>query len=344
MENNTNISQVSQTDIQAPIIDNPNLTKNKEIKCGNCNYIGPGEKNRSLIAVILAWICIIIAPIITLIYFTATHTWKCPKCQSTFVGVKNKKGIYTGQLGGGLRIFLIILFVLIGIAILGIFSSVVLASLNSARTRSSDATVKSAMSNLRVQSLLYEDKVGTFKGFCQDSATLETLKTISKAGASNEFNYACNDSEKNWAISSPLRSGDYWCVDGSENMPKNITTALSTQTSCSNTGNNSLKENLIKQLVDEIKSSTSFPSKVDENTAVTDIKAESSAVHYYFSLSGVDTSKITNSNLKSFLLNGVCKNEGVKMMLNNDININQTYLDTETSKTFSVSFSKGDCK
>jgi len=54
MENNINPSQVVESNQPIVNIDNTNLSKNKEIKCGNCGYIGPGEKNRSLVAVILA--------------------------------------------------------------------------------------------------------------------------------------------------------------------------------------------------------------------------------------------------------------------------------------------------
>jgi type II secretory pathway pseudopilin PulG len=242
MEGNINPSQIVDPSQPIANIDNTNLSKNKEIKCGNCGYIGPGEKNRSLFAVILAWICIIIAPIITLIYFVATHTWKCPKCKSTFVGVKNKKGIYAGQLDGGVRWVLIILFVIIGIAVFGILSSVVLASLNAARTKGQDATIKAGMANLRVQSMLYEDKTGTFKGFCNDSGSIEVLKKISVAGASNEYSYVCNDSEKNWAISNPLRSKGYWCIDSSENEPRIMDLQLINQVLCS-TSNSTTTEN-----------------------------------------------------------------------------------------------------
>lgn len=233
MENNINPSQVGESNQPVVSVDNYNLSKNKEIKCGNCAYIGPGEKNRSLIAVILAWICIVIAPIITLIYFVATHTWKCPKCKSTFVGVKNKSGVYAGQLGGGVRWILIILLVIIGIAIFGILSSIILASLNTARTKGQDAMIKGEMAMLRTQSLLYEDSAGSFKGFCNDSKSIEILKKISIAGTSNEYSYVCNDTEKDWAISNPLKSKGYWCVDSTENQPQVINIQLNKQVSCS---------------------------------------------------------------------------------------------------------------
>lgn len=243
MESNINPSQ--DVNSEGPIVseDKSSLSGNKEIKCGNCGYIGPGEKNRSLIAVILAWFCIFIAPIITLIYFVATHTWKCPKCKSTFVGVKNNKGIYSGQMGGGTRWVLIILFVIIGIAIVGILSSVILASLNVARIKGQDAIIKSTMANLRVQSLLFEDRTGTFKDFCRDPESINILKKISITGVTSN-SYVCNDDEKNWAISNPLTSDGYWCVDSSEKGPQIISTQLDKQTSCANLNSTTTESDL----------------------------------------------------------------------------------------------------
>ena len=108
-----------------------------EIKCGSCGYIGPGELARSTWATILAWICVFFAPLITIIYFVATHKYRCPKCKSTFLGVKNKDGVFVGKQGtSAVGIFLIIL---VGIAIIGILASVVLASLNAAREKAKQA-------------------------------------------------------------------------------------------------------------------------------------------------------------------------------------------------------------
>jgi len=129
------------------------------IKCGNCEYIGPAEKNRSLAASILAWICVCFAPLITILYFVATHKYRCPKCKSTFLGVKNKDGVFTGQRGGATRWVFIIIILLVGIAIIGILSSVVLASLNTARQKGADAAVKANLASLRTEGLLYEDSI-----------------------------------------------------------------------------------------------------------------------------------------------------------------------------------------
>jgi uncharacterized RDD family membrane protein YckC len=142
----------------------------------------------------------------------------------------------------GLIVGIIIAAFLPAIAIVGIFSSVVLASLNSARTKGQDAAIKGEMAILRTQSLLYEDSAGSFKGFCIEPNTVEKLKKISMAGASNEYSYVCNDTEKNWAISNPLKSKGYWCVDSTENQPQIVSTQLINQVSCS-TSNSTTTEN-----------------------------------------------------------------------------------------------------
>lgn len=117
---------------------------NPEVKCGNCNYIGPGETARKTVFTVLAWICVFFAPLITIIYFVGTNKYKCPKCQSTFLGIKNKDGIFVGQRGGAAKPLMIILYLFLGIATIGILSSVVLASLTTAREKGKAALAQSA--------------------------------------------------------------------------------------------------------------------------------------------------------------------------------------------------------
>lgn len=210
-------------------------TEGAIIKCGNCGYIGLGEKNRSLAAKILAWICVVFAPLITILYFVATHKYRCPKCKSTFLGVKNKEEVFAGQMGGATRWVFIIIIIFVGIAIIGILASVVLASLNTARQKGADASVKANMASLRVEGVLYEDGNKSYTGFCDDLRAVNSLKLASKSASlsQSESNYICNDSSSSWAASVPLRGGGYWCVDSSEGDPVAINTELTTQVSCS---------------------------------------------------------------------------------------------------------------
>jgi hypothetical protein len=98
------------------------------IKCGNCDYVGQGEKNRPIWATVLAWLCFVFGPMITLVYFLVIPKRKCPKCKSTFVGVRNKKGALTGSMSVGMMSLLIFLAV-----IFTIFSISILSSINTNR-------------------------------------------------------------------------------------------------------------------------------------------------------------------------------------------------------------------
>lgn len=130
------------------------------IKCGNCGYEGSGEKARNVFFVILAWLCVVFAPLITIIYFVATAKWRCPKCKSTFLGVKNKEGKFNGQRSSNATV--IIVAVLAGIAVIGILSSIVLASLNSARIKGRDARRVADVKQLQLALELYYDANHTY--------------------------------------------------------------------------------------------------------------------------------------------------------------------------------------
>lgn len=109
------------------------------IKCGNCGYIGPGEPGRSMWAKILALICIFGAPLITIIYFLVTYEYRCPKCQSTFLGIKRRDDKDFVSQSKTRRPLIIFLKILLVIAVIGILSAVVLASLNTARQKGASA-------------------------------------------------------------------------------------------------------------------------------------------------------------------------------------------------------------
>lgn len=111
------------------------------IKCGNCSYIGAGKKGRSTWAQVVVWILFFISPLITIIYYLATHKYVCPKCNSTFVGFRDVNGNFSSAKGnfGPLGIILLVLLI---VAVIGILAAVVLASLNDAR----EAGIKASQS------------------------------------------------------------------------------------------------------------------------------------------------------------------------------------------------------
>jgi len=201
------------------------------IKCGNCGYIGQGESARRKVSIILAWVCVVFAPIITLLYFVVTYKHRCPKCKSTFLGVKNKDGVFLGQKGGtGKRLFI---FLSIFISI-GILSSIVLASLNIAKQKGDNDAVRVNMLKLKMWGFSFDNSKGTFIGFCDNQKVLDLLKSASRSSNAdqNENNYVCNDSTHAWAAAVPLRSGGYGCID-SESGLITLSDNLTDRTLCS---------------------------------------------------------------------------------------------------------------
>ena len=104
---------------------------------------------------------------------------------------------------------------LVVIAIIGILASVVLASLNTARDKGSDAAIKSNLNNIRAQAeLVYDGTNGSYTTVCDDLNVVKGLKAASQAGAGNDTSYACIDADAVWAASAKLKTSTiHWCVD-----------------------------------------------------------------------------------------------------------------------------------
>lgn len=120
---------------------------------------------------------------------------------------------------------------LVVIAIIGILSSVVLASLNSARSKGSDAAIKSGLANARAQAELYYDEGQTYVGVCDNSS--RGIKSMIDQVASTSGQVAvCKEDVNDWSASAKLKSTDgHWCV-GSSGASKEMPNAVSTSTSC----------------------------------------------------------------------------------------------------------------
>lgn len=129
---------------------------------------------------------------------------------------------------------------LVVIAIIGILASVVLASLNSARAKGSDAAIKSGLANVRAQAELVFDTLGCYgdgAGTCAAAAfgpaacaaTADTLfaePTVAgmwaaaksaSGGTSGIASCSSSATQAAWAIVVPLKADTTkaWCVDSS---------------------------------------------------------------------------------------------------------------------------------
>ncbi len=100
---------------------------------------------------------------------------------------------------------------LVVIAIIGILASVVLASLNSARAKGADASIRSNINNMRAQAeLYYDDNNLTYNNLCDTSAEIARAAD-SVNGAAGSFE--CEDAGNQFRISSVLSTAEYYCVD-----------------------------------------------------------------------------------------------------------------------------------
>ncbi len=118
---------------------------------------------------------------------------------------------------------------LVVIAIIGILASVVLASLNTARTKGADAAVKANLSNARAEAELFYDTAGTYDLVCAATGTNVIGDSVlaawkAKNGSTSTFTAAdatvatatvpvCHDSSTGWAAQVPLNTGVSFCVD-----------------------------------------------------------------------------------------------------------------------------------
>ncbi len=104
---------------------------------------------------------------------------------------------------------------LVVIAIIGILASVVLASLNSARSKGADAAIKSNLTNARAQAELYYDSNNnSYAGVCANATTgIYNMQMGARAAGTADAN--CYDSATTWAMNSQLKSntGQYYCAD-----------------------------------------------------------------------------------------------------------------------------------
>jgi prepilin-type N-terminal cleavage/methylation domain-containing protein len=108
---------------------------------------------------------------------------------------------------------------LVVIAIIGVLSSAVLASLNSARNKSNNAVIKSNMANMRSQAEIHYDSYGSYSApnICANTTTGIANMITAVQSANGGTAPECNRATNAWAVQSVLKQDEgsvhFWCVD-----------------------------------------------------------------------------------------------------------------------------------
>lgn len=179
------------------------------IKCGNCDYVGPGKSGRSTWAQVTVWILFLLSPLITIIYYLVTHKYVCPKCNSTFIGLRDVNGHFSAA-KSGLGPLGIVLLVFLFISIIGILAAVVLASLNDARDAGQDAATKQSLSSAYTYAENIYTVNNSYEGLCE--ALQDNRARVSDLATYGVYD-VCNDTRTSFVITAPLNEGGYYCID-----------------------------------------------------------------------------------------------------------------------------------
>lgn len=138
---------------------------------------------------------------------------------------------------------------LVVIAIIGILSAVVLASLNTARSKGNDAAVQSDFSTILTQAEIFYGSTGAntygtagATNACNVAGSLfaadaTIAKAIAGADAANgSGTVTCNNSTTAYAVQAGLLSGIggnmYWCVDSTGNAKSEASAMVAGATAC----------------------------------------------------------------------------------------------------------------
>lgn len=137
--------------------------------------------------------------------------------------------------------------------------------------------------------------------------------------------------------------GAYMGATGQHSFVNQYVKNDNNKTDISETENIDLKSQLIEQVIQEVKTQYTLPAQIDQATTWVDITAEPNALRYHYTISGINTSGISNNYLKTNLISEICENKDTRNILNQDINLEYSYSVENSSDTFFVTITKADC-
>ena len=101
---------------------------------------------------------------------------------------------------------------LVVIAIISLLSSIILASLSSARNKGGNAAIKEDLNNIRSQAEIIYSSNSSYSSVCLNT---NVQNMVTAAGAT------CNPSVSAWAAQATLKTPEsgnaYWCIDNTGN-------------------------------------------------------------------------------------------------------------------------------
>jgi len=107
---------------------------------------------------------------------------------------------------------------LVVVAIIGILASVVLASLNTARSKGADAAIKANFANARAAAEIFYDNtaspINTYTAVCTAAGGIAS--NLAAAIAAGSTGAICQGDATGWAMAGTLKNTPgFWCVDSS---------------------------------------------------------------------------------------------------------------------------------
>ena len=108
---------------------------------------------------------------------------------------------------------------LVVVAIIGILSQVVLLSVNGAKSKAANASIKADLQGIRAQAAIIYDNSQSYFPVCTDLKVISSIKDAIKVGGDimGTVSNRCNSDLNTWSINVLLKAPEgtsvYWCVD-----------------------------------------------------------------------------------------------------------------------------------